>query len=535
MVLLSGDGKAAGEGRSPSTKHLQPPPFDHGGPSGVEAQAEPLGGGHAVVVVSVSQGEGAPGEEEVENYEEDYEDLADFSDLLETRSLASEDSFYPPRDGEEDEVEEREEIWSLGESEGSPSPEPPPSFFRACCTNNAAALKTLIRQGPDEEHVRETDRNKRTGLIVACYQGFVDIVIALAQCPHIDVNWQDNEGNTALITAAQAGHITITQHLLNYYPGLDIEKRNVFGFTALMKSAMQGRSECVRALMLAGANINATDPGRGFTSQEWACFTGRIEAAYLMQRLMNKPSAEQFCDHYELEWPKMKELLAKAAERKTCLQRISEGVRSVVGYKAPQGPEEDGVLDHMVRVTTGLRSSFVAIACRTVCPGSPPGLGKRRPAVQEILRKQRAKEIRSLENTEHFTSYERLFQNSRVTLVTKKKERRASLQPFNLNVPQVNIVVPRKSSLLPLHLLRRSSVRPGFVIPKVRVSKAPAPTFQPEKVRRKSSASDGTYLEIPKWRYKELKEERKKAEEEEKKKAEEAQKQKQRSPQKSKT
>ncbi|KAH0618015.1 hypothetical protein JD844_016929 [Phrynosoma platyrhinos] len=331
------------------------------------------------------------------------------------------------------------------------------------------------------------------------------------------------------------GHITITQYLLNYYPGLDIEKRNVFGFTALMKSAMQGRSECVRALMMAGANINATDPGRGFTPQEWACFTGRIEAAYLMQRLMDKPSAEQFCDHFELEWPKMKELLAKAAERKTCLQRISEGVRSVITFKDSNGPEEDGALDHMVRVTTSLRSSFVAIACRTVCPGSPPGVGKRRPAVQEILRKQRAKEIRSLENREHFDSYEKLFRNSRITLVTKRKERRASLQPFNLNVPQVSIVLPRKSSLLPLHLLRRSSVRPGFVIPKVRINKAPAPTFQPEKVRRKSSASDGTYLEIPKWRYKELKEERKKAEEEEKKKLEEAQKQKQGSSQKSKT
>jgi len=48
------------------------------------------------------------------------------------------------------------------------------------------------------------------------------------------------------------GHITITNYLLNYFPGLDIEKRNVFGFTALMKSAMQGRTECVKALMLAG-------------------------------------------------------------------------------------------------------------------------------------------------------------------------------------------------------------------------------------------------------------------------------------------
>lgn len=47
----------------------------------------------------------------------------------------------------------------------------------------------------------------QNGLIVACYQGYVDIVIALSQCPHLDVNWQDNEGNTALITAAQAGKV----------------------------------------------------------------------------------------------------------------------------------------------------------------------------------------------------------------------------------------------------------------------------------------------------------------------------------------
>uniref|UniRef100_A0A452J3K6 Uncharacterized protein n=1 Tax=Gopherus agassizii TaxID=38772 RepID=A0A452J3K6_9SAUR len=326
-----------------------------------------------------------------------------------------------------------------------------------------------------------------TGLIVACYQGFVDIVIALAQCPHVDVNWQDNEGNTALITAAQAGHITITNYLLNYFPGLDIEKRNVFGFTALMKSAMQGRTECVRALMLAGADVHATDPSRGMTPREWACYTGRSEAAFLMQRLMDRPCPEQFCDQYKSEWPKMKELLAKATEPKSCLQRISEGVRSAMSFRASCGPEEDGVLDHMVRMTTSLNSPFIAISCRTVCPGSPPCVGKRTLAVQEILR-----------------NYEKLFQNSRVMLIPKKKDRRASLQ---------------KGSLLPLHLLRRSSVRPGFVIPKVRVNKAPPPTYQPEKVRRKSSTKDGTYLQIPKWRYKELKEERKKAEEQEKRKA----------------
>lgn len=50
-----------------------------------------------------------------------------------------------------------------------------------------------------------------------------------------------------------AGHITITNYLLNYFPGLDIEKRNCHGFTALMKAAIQGRVDCVRALIMAGS------------------------------------------------------------------------------------------------------------------------------------------------------------------------------------------------------------------------------------------------------------------------------------------
>lgn len=49
---------------------------------------------------------------------------------------------------------------------------------------------------------------------MACYHGYVDVVIALAQCPYLDVNWQDNEGNTALITAAQAGKHTLLTHII---------------------------------------------------------------------------------------------------------------------------------------------------------------------------------------------------------------------------------------------------------------------------------------------------------------------------------
>lgn len=69
-------------------------------------------------------------------------------------------------------------------------------------------------------------------------------------------------------------------------------------------------------------------------------------------------------------------------------------------------------------------------------------------------------------------------------------------------------------------------MRPGVVVPRVRISKAPAPTFQPERPAPKGNTKDSVHLQIPKWRYKEAKEEKRKAEEAEKKRQAEAQKEK---------
>ncbi|XP_075442342.1 ankyrin repeat domain-containing protein 33B isoform X2 [Ascaphus truei] len=419
--------------------------------------------------------------------DEECEEYDDFSDLPDTRSIASDDSFYPPDletrgswlHGEEDEEDDKSEGYDYDsfKSWGSTESLEPLTLFKACSSNNVIVLKALVRQGLSEEDVRETDRNNRTGLLVACYQGYVDIVIALSQCPHIDVNWQDNEGNTAIITATQAG-----------------------------------------------ADIYAVDPNRGYTSREWARFTGRYDTVFLMQKLLNKPSPEQISDQYKPEWPKMKELLAKAEEPKTCAQRISDCLRSAFTLNYFNEPEEDGVIDHMVRMTTSLSSPFVAVSCRTVCPGSPPCVGKCRYSVQEILRKQRAHETSVLDKNPT-NSHEKLFQNTQVTYVHKKKERRASLQTSFAQ--RTNVINTRRTSLLPLNLLKRTSVRPGHVVPRVRISKAPTPIYYPERVKRRSTNENNNVLQIPKWRYKELKEQRKKAEDEGLRKAEEAEKQRQ--------
>ncbi|KAI4900647.1 hypothetical protein NFI96_026838 [Prochilodus magdalenae] len=446
--------------------------------------------------------------------EGEYEEYDEFSQLPDTRSIASDDSFYPPEDFDDLEDLDPERSPSV-ESETSLM-----SFFQACSSNQVLMVKLMIRRGVTGDEVQETDKNNRNGLMVACYHGYVDIVIALSACPHLDVNWQDNEGNTALITAAQAGHVTITNYLLNYFPGLDIDKRNCLGFTALMKAAVQGRVDCVRALMMAGADLEARDHGRNFTSREWALFTGRYETAFTMLRLIQRPCPEQCSEAYRPEWPLLPALVSKAQQPKGCIQKISEAIRQVLDISNITEATEEGVLDHMVRMTTGLGSPFVAVTCRTVCPGSPPCVGKRRFSVQEILKKQRTQQLQGL-GPKHLDDYKHLFQNSKVTLVPKPKDRRASLQPQVLkNSPDSADTAARRPSLLPLHLVKRSSVRPGLVVPKLRITKAPPPTYEPEKERRKSSNSSGQFLQIPKWRYKELKEERRKAEEAERKRQE---------------
>ncbi|KAL2307834.1 hypothetical protein Nmel_000816 [Mimus melanotis] len=140
MVLLSGHGeRLAGERVCPAPAAAKEMP-------GAGAESSPEQG------AAETAAEEPDGEEEEE--EEDYE-YEDFSELPDTCSIASDDSFYPPGRLDDDD----EDLWSL-EGDGRDSPEAL-SLFRACCTNNSIVLKALIRQGPQEEEVREADRNRR--------------------------------------------------------------------------------------------------------------------------------------------------------------------------------------------------------------------------------------------------------------------------------------------------------------------------------------------------------------------------------------
>uniref|UniRef100_A0A4W5RUS0 Uncharacterized protein n=1 Tax=Hucho hucho TaxID=62062 RepID=A0A4W5RUS0_9TELE len=137
------------------------------------------------------------------------------------------------------------------------------------------------------------------------------------------------------------------------------------------------------------ADINVVDEVRGKGITDWALKTGRFEVLQRLRVLQAHPIAEQFCDSYVIEWPELKELVAKAMIPKTLTQRLKDSLT----ISLPKDPQDNGVMDHLVKMTTSIHSPLVSTGCRPLCPTSPPELGKRRLAVPELMEKHSSKDL----------------------------------------------------------------------------------------------------------------------------------------------
>ncbi|XP_051947998.1 photoreceptor ankyrin repeat protein-like [Xyrauchen texanus] len=394
--------------------------------------------------------------------DEDASELSVSESDSDSGSVLSDDSVLPDYEREE--------------ASGGPAN----NLYQACAKNNAAALRRVLERGVTRDEVMEIDINGRNGLMLAVSKGFVDIVYGLNQCPFLDINHKDNDGNTALMIAAQAGFETILTYILNFFSGVDMELKDNRGFTALLKAVMQGSNDCVASLLMAGADINVVDTARGKGIREWALKTGRFDTLHRLNRLHTRPRAEQFCEQFVPEWPDLKQLVAKATATKSTGQKVAHRLKSTFRINIPHDPQDNSVMDHMVRITTSIHSPLLVTGCRPLCPTSPPEIGKRR-----------------LDVPVSGTS------GSSVSLVScyTESERRGSVLSMASN--GILKFVPRSMS-------RRNSVFPAGCIPQIKVIKSGEPTPKKQKKNKKSKY----HLEPPVWKYKEAKEERKKKEKE---------------------
>ncbi|KAG9269752.1 ankyrin repeat domain-containing protein 33B-like [Astyanax mexicanus] len=406
---------------------------------------------------------------------------------LDSGSLLSDDSVLPDYEREQD------------SAEGTAT-----TLYQACAKNQASSLRRVLERGVTEEEVMELDINGRNGLMLAVSKGFVDIVYGLNKCPHIDINHQDNDGNTALMIAAQAGFVNIQNFILNFFSGVETELRDNRGFTALIKAAIQGNNDCVASLIMAGADVTAVDGTRGKDVKEWALKTGHFETFCRLRQLASRPCAEQFCESFVPEWPDLKELVARATATKSAGQKVAHRLKSTFTFNFPHDPQENGVLDHMVRITTSIHSPLVVTGCRPLCPTSPPEIGKRRLAVPDLLAENPGKELEGQavrhSNGSISSASTAVSSTSSVASLASccsDTERRGSM---------ISIASNGVRRFIPRSMARRNSVFPSGCVPQIKVIKSGEPTPKKEKKRKMTKG----YLEPPVWKYKEAKEEKKK-------------------------
>ncbi|XP_055690655.1 uncharacterized protein LOC129794076 isoform X2 [Lutzomyia longipalpis] len=190
------------------------------------------------------------------------------------------------------------------------------------------ALRDILINGVTKEDLNSTDKSGRTAISYICSTNLTHFLDIFLQLPGIDINKPDNEGNTPLHFAAQAGQVDVVNMLLSRSRSIVVDAKNNLGFTPLMKAALQGRTKCAKLLLFAGASPVETDSGRGMRPEQWAKFCGRYSCAEMIEkcarsRLLEKTSSCKWSnDSLALDKP------AVSRSRTNPSQQQSGGIRS---------------------------------------------------------------------------------------------------------------------------------------------------------------------------------------------------------------
>lgn len=257
------------------------------------------------------------------------------------------------------------------------------------------------------------------------------------------------------------------------------------------------------SLCISGADINSVDVTKRKDAREWAINTGHFETFTRLRQLSSRPCAEQFCETYSPEWPDLKELVRKATSKRSAGQWFAHRLKSTFTFSFPQDPQDNGVLDHMVRITTSIHSPLVVTGCHPLCPTSPPEIGKRHLTMPGAMQQNPEQKFKSQtihnSNGSIFSASSTITSKSSVSLSSCHLDTKHKGSMFSLASTNIR-------RLLPSSIARHNSIFPTSCVPQIKVTKSADTTPKKEKKRKMSKG----YLEPPVWKYKEAKLEKKK-------------------------
>jgi len=149
--------------------------------------------------------------------------------------------------------------------------------------NQVDALRVLIQAGAD---INIRDDRLDNPFLYAGAEGLLDILKLTIEAG-ADTKLTNRFGGTALIPAAERGHVEIVRELLTR-TDVDINYVNNLGWTALLEAIILGdggprHTETVRLLVEAGTDVNLAD-AQGVTPLAHAQARGYLEMIEILQK-----------------------------------------------------------------------------------------------------------------------------------------------------------------------------------------------------------------------------------------------------------
>lgn len=154
-------------------------------------------------------------------------------------------------------------------------------------------VELLLQRGAN---VNRQDGDGRTALSYACERGYLDAVKILVR-HNADPEIVDTWGNTALMYAAVAGHSPVVDFLVRAFKrlGLQIDRQNKVGNSAVEVAKFMGHTECIYALSNTSRRGREADSGAVGTAQpQRGDVTDRFNRK--VAHLGNKLELLQVCD-----------------------------------------------------------------------------------------------------------------------------------------------------------------------------------------------------------------------------------------------
>jgi len=166
-----------------------------------------------------------------------------------------------------------------------------------------------------------------------------------------DINVKDTFGETALMRAAEDGHLEAVKALIA--AGADINAKDTFGETALMKVAKDGHLEAVKVLIeQAGADVNAVDDGFKETALMKAAENGHLE----VMKVLIEAGADV----------NVKDYLKRTALMKASKDKNLEVMRVLIRYHLQctdvRNAEQAGVAEYFEGLIDKRRAELIAEA-----------------------------------------------------------------------------------------------------------------------------------------------------------------------------